>query len=267
MAATKFPALSAYAAGRDALLRSLVAGLSTDKRFAAAWLTGSFGRSEQDDVSDLDLSVLTTPVGSELLVDTALRGGTSGARRLLFEQFGVPLVIHENPYNAPPGGSFSAVVYREGPYTVDWALLAPAQPQRPHDSLLLFDHGRVAVLPPSDATHAPALSARLDERWSYFWMMALVAAKYWLRRDEVLVVVMLDQLERVAEEIRVLAFQEPPRYRAKSHLPLPRSRQEQGVALQRVCGYVDGLLPQVTAVTASLVESGEPAVEALVRLG
>ncbi len=267
MTTSGYLAFPAYAADRDNLLRRIVAGLSTDERFGAAWLTGSFGRREQDAVSDLDLSVLTTPADRELLDDTALRGGTSGMRKRLFEQFGVPVIIHENPYNAPPGSSFSVVVYRDGPYTVDWMLLPTGQVQRPFDSFLLFDHLGVAVLPAVAATDGPALPARLEERWAFFWMMALVTAKDWLRRDEVLVVVMLDQLERIAEEIQCLISHEGPQYRSASRLALPRSLQDQAASLQRVCAYVDRLLPQVEAVTTSPVQSGQSAVETLMRLG
>ena len=267
MATSGSPSFLAYAAGRDNLLRRIVTGLSTDERFAAVWLTGSFGPGEQDTVSDLDLSVLTTPTGCELLDDTALRGGTSEVRKLLLEQFGAPVIIHENPYNAPPGSSFSVVVYRDGRYTVDWTLFPPTQGHRPFDSLLLFDHAGVAVLPAVAPTDGPALSARLKERWAFFWMMALVTAKYWLRRDEVLVVVMLDQLERIAEDIQRLVSHEPPRYRAASRLALPRSLQDQSASLQRVCAGVDGLQSRVEAVTTSRVRNGQSAVEALMRLG
>jgi len=170
-------------------------------------------------------------------------------------------------YNAPPGSSFSVVVYRDGPYTVDWTLLPAGQDQRPFDSFLLFDHLGVAVLSAVAPTDGPALSARLEERWSFFWMMALVTAKDWLRRDEVLVVVMLDQLERIAEDIRRLVSHEPPRYRAASRLDLPRSLQEQAASLERVCTGVDRLLPQVAAVTTFPVRSGQSAVETRMRLG
>lgn len=71
----------------------------------AARLIGSFGLGEQDAVSDLDPNLLKADAGGALLADLAVRGGTTAARRALFEQFADPLVIHENPLNAPGGSS------------------------------------------------------------------------------------------------------------------------------------------------------------------
>jgi predicted nucleotidyltransferase len=47
---------------RDALLDKLTAALEADPRIAALWLTGSFGRDENDEWSDLDLHV---PISDE----------------------------------------------------------------------------------------------------------------------------------------------------------------------------------------------------------
>lgn len=49
--------LSDYARERSTLLDRIVQLLEADHRVAAAWLSGSFGRGEADDWSDLDLHV------------------------------------------------------------------------------------------------------------------------------------------------------------------------------------------------------------------
>src|SRR5690349_1264163 len=47
--------LGDLAAMRDAILARIVEKAATDERVVAAWLTGSFGRGEDDAWSDLDL--------------------------------------------------------------------------------------------------------------------------------------------------------------------------------------------------------------------
>ena len=44
-----------YAHNRDRLFQRILTYLQTDERFVAAWLTGSFGRGEEDNLSDFDL--------------------------------------------------------------------------------------------------------------------------------------------------------------------------------------------------------------------
>ena len=41
--------LQIYRASRDALLAEIIQTLSTDERFVAAWLAGSFGRNGADE--------------------------------------------------------------------------------------------------------------------------------------------------------------------------------------------------------------------------
>jgi predicted nucleotidyltransferase len=47
--------LPSYREQRDSFLTKLTKTLSMEERFVAAWLTGSFGRKEEDFVSDIDL--------------------------------------------------------------------------------------------------------------------------------------------------------------------------------------------------------------------
>jgi len=90
-------ALREHREDRDALLASLTASLQDDPRVRAAWLWGSFGRGEADDLSDLDPWLI--------VADDAV--GEMGARlrqyALLTGNF---ITGGEAPQNAPPGGGF-----------------------------------------------------------------------------------------------------------------------------------------------------------------
>ena len=56
-----------HAAARDALLERIVAALRADERFVAAWLRGSFGRGDDDELSDLDLDVVLRDADAPVL--------------------------------------------------------------------------------------------------------------------------------------------------------------------------------------------------------
>lgn len=93
--------LNTYRESRDALLSKIVATLSNDERFVAAWLTGSYSRNEADDVSDLDLTLVISDSHSETLCEKVeqVSAQTSPGRFNLFSHFGTPAIIHENNYN------------------------------------------------------------------------------------------------------------------------------------------------------------------------
>ena len=59
--------LKAYRQRREALLTQITQELSCDERFLAAWLTGSYGRNDADEVSDLDIKVVVDKPYGELL--------------------------------------------------------------------------------------------------------------------------------------------------------------------------------------------------------
>lgn len=193
----------AYAAAREVLLDRITRGLEADPRFIAAWLIGSYGRGEQDAVSDLDLVVIVDDAYSRELCEpgSMVHAGSVPARLAVFEQFGEPVNIHENHHNAPPGASFSAVLYRQPPVLVDWGFVPASQARRPAQTRLLFS--RVDYPPPDPA---PRLTLeerahKVDERVALFWMMAAVTAKYIVRGRDVRVQGFLLQLSEIVEEI------------------------------------------------------------------
>src|SRR5689334_11398000 len=104
-----------YQLSRLTLLGDIIASLSHDERFVAAWLAGSFGRDEADARSDLDLNVVVSAQDAEVLCTRPWQvgAGTTAERLELISGFGKPAIIHENHNNAPNGGTFTFVVYSE----------------------------------------------------------------------------------------------------------------------------------------------------------
>ena len=96
----------------EAFLASAVAELSADDRVAAVLLTGSGGRGEADDWSDLDINVVLSGDASDELLASA---GSA-------EAYGDVAIWVDCSYNAPLGGSMTFARYLVGDdlVLVDW---------------------------------------------------------------------------------------------------------------------------------------------------
>jgi hypothetical protein len=189
MAAGNPASLEEYAFQRDALVEKIRGILEGDARFAAAWLGGSLGRGDGDAVSDIDLFAVVAGEDADALCARQLpvASGAPAGRLALFRRLGRPASIHENHHNAPAGGTFSAVLYHQPPIIVDWVLVPRRLASRPVETRLLFDRAGIPTGPlvPAGPLQEPGepLSAqeRSAERLAFFWMMAMVTAKYIVR--------------------------------------------------------------------------------------
>ncbi|HUF00132.1 MAG TPA: nucleotidyltransferase domain-containing protein, partial [Anaerolineales bacterium] len=103
------PNLQDYLQSRNVLITSIVTELSSDERLLAAWLTGSYGRNDADEVSDLDLNIVVAEPYTKILCarQEQVSHKTTSARLELFSRFGQPAIIHENNHNAPENGTFT----------------------------------------------------------------------------------------------------------------------------------------------------------------
>jgi hypothetical protein len=192
-------ALREHAVERSQLLEALIAGLKQDERIRAAWYWGSFLRGDQDDLSDLDLWLVT----SEACLGEMGAIVSSGCHAA-----GSVVTSGEAPHNAPPGGGyFSALIAgTHGLHHLDvyWqpASLAVGPNGKPiaypdflWKSDLLSEVPATAMLfdrtdePPSAlsqkspvANPLPAKTDAYSPRISFIWLMLSIAAKY-LARD------------------------------------------------------------------------------------
>jgi hypothetical protein len=235
--------LIAYQAARDALLTQIVEILSVDERIAAAWLEGSIGRGEADEVSDLDLHLAVEDAFSDRLCfhQRQANAGTITERMALITAFGQPAVIHENHANAPSGGSFTFVLYAGSGLMIDWVLTPCSKAQRSAQSRLLFDKTGIPVLPD------PAPESRLErarqavERIAFFWMMAAVTCKYIKRGKDVKVQWFLDVLKETQDEVEQLLAGDAWDGRSSPDIPLAISHADQADLLRRLCVQMEYL--------------------------
>lgn len=198
--------LDVYRENRDNLLSTLVDTLSTDERFVAAWLTGSFSRNDADSISDLDLNLVVSDLHSENLCRKLeqVSHKTTSERLNLFSQFGKPVVIHENNYNAPEGGTFTFTLYEKSCLMVDWVLIPQSNALRPSQARLLFEKVSIPTAPAPPSENYEQRIKQASERVAFFWMMLAVTAKYLIRKDKVFVTQWLEELSRMVQEVERL---------------------------------------------------------------
>ena len=198
------PALAASAARRDAWLQQTVDTLQADDRFVAAWLAGSFGRGEHDEVSDLDFHVVLANDTDPLLHKPAsIWANTTPERRAVFEQFGALVITHENHWNAICDGTFSLLVYADQ-VKVDWQFIPASKALRPHFTKLLFAKQEIPHAPMPAAEDPETRRADLFEQTGYFWLMTSTACIYVLRQDTPAIIAQLSMIHGVLDGLERL---------------------------------------------------------------
>ena len=235
-----------YATARERLLKAIVDSLSSDERCIAAWLSGSFGRDEADEVSDLDVQVVISErYVSALCARPWMTAGRTIPERLeLFRRFGEPAIIHENHHNAPGTGTMTHVTYRDTALVVDWILLPAREAIRPEPSRLLLDKVGIAVAESPAPEPVEERQRRIEERAAFFWMMVMVGAKYLIRGDEFKFLSILTRLRNLIGEIQGLIEGQPWKYQPDVSIELFTGRDRQIAALRETCQRMVALIAQ-----------------------
>ncbi len=236
-----------YQQRRNALLTRIATELSGDERCLAAWLTGSYGRGDADEVSDLDICLVLAETyrGSLCTRLEQVSSRTSKERLELFRKFGEPALIHENNNNAPPDGTFTFVLYGGSAVMVDWTIIPPANAARPFQSVLLFDKANIPISPPPEAEGLEQSRKAVAEQWAFFWMMMAVTIKYIIRKDNVFVANWLENLHRLTQEIGRRIQRKPWTYTRGSVSQLPSSLQQQVESIRALCKNMQELALEV----------------------
>ena len=245
--------LEAYRQSREVLLTSIITELSVDERCMAAWLTGSYGRGDADEVSDLDLTIAIAEPYSEILCARReqVSHKTTPERLALFSKFGNPALIHENNNNAPEGGTFTFVMYAESEIMVDWVLVPLPKARRLYSSRLLFEKANVVVSPPPELEGLEQSRKCVAEQWAFFWMMTAITTKYIIRKDDVFVTHWLEALHRIHYEIERRIKHLPSQYKRGSLSQFQPTREKQIESLRQLCKSMQELKPKIVEFTES----------------
>jgi predicted nucleotidyltransferase len=120
-------------------LNETVQSLAQDPAVAAVLLSGSGGRGEADDWSDLDLAVVVDDDAGEQYLGHAKA----------LEAFGDLVVWVDCSFNAPPGGSmsFSRYLVDASLVLVDWSIWPRALARHTEGSVLLWSRAGVDLAP------------------------------------------------------------------------------------------------------------------------
>jgi len=156
-----------YTSLRDEILRKVGSALEVDRRVRAAWLSGSFGRGEEDSWSDLDLHVAVADPHFERFLEE---------RPALYKHVGTPLLIQDAmASDSQPGAHFQLVMY-PGPIEVDWNIGPESRAIRPLNFRMLVEHAHVPIVqvPPLSP---PDRRARAEHWLTFFWAMAPIGIK------------------------------------------------------------------------------------------
>jgi hypothetical protein len=177
------------AADRARLLAALTRLLDEDGRVVAAWLRGSLGRGDEDDVSDIDLHVATE--------DGALADFDG-----LLALPGRPLLV-QTVFSAPRGGATRCVLYagEHGPQQVDWMLWPRSVAVLHPPARALFARSPITVAASEryeTLIDQPAGDAGPGHGEATCWLFALIAARYLTRRWDSAVLAMLQGSARAA---------------------------------------------------------------------
>jgi predicted nucleotidyltransferase len=128
---------ASFAKARERLLGRIAEALRQDERVVAAWLSGSFGRGEEDEWADLDVHVA---------IDDAALGSFLADRRELYRRLGrVRLLQDEIPGQDDISDQFHLVVF-EGASKSTGASLRPARPSNPSVTGCSSNAGRYRLL-------------------------------------------------------------------------------------------------------------------------
>jgi predicted nucleotidyltransferase len=239
--------LTTYASARNDLLEQIVTFLKQDERFVAAWLTGSFGRGEQDEISDLDVRVVVADAYSEGLCNRPWPHGarTTEERLALFQQFGAPSVIYDAHENAPQGGTFTYVLYQETALNVDWMLVPQATATREEQTLLLFDKVGIPVETPPEPESVEKRGQNASVQVGLFWVMTPIAIKYMLRDDPVAFQEFLETLHGLLREAEGLVAGKIVPYQGRAFAKLYLTQELRVTAIRELCERMLQLMPQV----------------------
>lgn len=171
---------------RDEILALIVDRVCQDERVVAVWLTGSFGRGEDDAWSDLDLHLA--------IEDHHLESWWQEREELYCEIAPVVHMQREKPSNAQEGGHFQ-LVYFPGPVEVDWNVGPVSLAVRPPTSRILAARRAIPVAQPRPLD-AGERRERLQRATDFFWAMTPIAVKYAGRGATTAAVDQIDLLAR-----------------------------------------------------------------------
>jgi hypothetical protein len=244
-----FDRLHQHRVDRDSLLARIIAALEADQRVAAAWLTGSLGKGNADEWSDIDLWIG---------VDDVALSDVLATQTQIVSAVGTPILIEEAPQNAPAGGGYMAVLYAGSvaPLTVDWYWVGASSARLPSDSRVLFMRANVlaeTIAPPLTPTEHEQVALAKS---AFIWMMIGITAKKIARRQSWAALRLIEMTRLAVEEVRWHLDKriDPPDHRESTHwsdMP-PVTPADQLANLRQMADQMDELMVDQNEISGSI---------------
>ncbi|MCA9928671.1 MAG: nucleotidyltransferase domain-containing protein [Anaerolineales bacterium] len=231
--------LSTYQTEREQLLKQLTVFLQSDSRIVAAWLFGSLGRNDADELSDVDIWVIVADPYLQEIVEQ---------RRQFVSKVNEPIFFVETPQNAPQDGGYLMAYYDgpTGPHQVDWYWQPQSSTYIPPETVVLFDRiGLPRRDRPIEFPEREPVKEIVENPLhfiSFFWAMLLITAKYVVRKPQSKEMTLLPYVLHPFHKTQRLVGQKPTAYLAPQ-----TTRQEKLSILRRLADEMCGLMPQVAA--------------------
>jgi hypothetical protein len=219
-------------------------------------------------VSDLDLNIVVSDSYSENICKRIeqVSQQTTNERLEFFSQFGTPVVIHENNYNAPEGGTFTFTLYAKSQLMVDWVLIPQRHAYRPSQANLLFQKLDIPIAPTAEPESVEQRVKQASERVAFFWMMLAITVKYFIRQDGVFVTQWLEVLNKILHEIEGLIAGKTSEYQRGSYTELEPTSEGQKHAIIKLGERMESILPELIKRGGQVSPSPMPEIKALLDL-
>lgn len=231
--------LTSFQSESEELLRQITKYLDNDPRVMAAWLFGSLGRGDADELSDIDIFVVVT---DECLQDVVTQ------RQQFVTQIGKIVFFVEAPQNAPQDGGYLMAYYDmpTGPHQVDWYWQPQSLAYIPAKTTVLFD--RIGLARSDQPIEFPEREPvkEINENplhfISYFWAMLLITAKYVVRQPQSEEMALLPYVLHPFHKTQRLLSQEPTTFQGSQ-----TTVQEKLTILRHLADEMCVLMAQVSA--------------------
>ena len=231
--------LTSFQSESKELLTQITNYLVNDPRVMAAWLFGSLGRGDADELSDIDIFVVVTDECIQEIV---------AQREQFVNQIGKTVFFVEAPQNAPQDGGYLMAYYDTptGPHQVDWYWQPQSLAYIPTETMVLFD--RLGLAQSDQPIKFPNREPvkEIDENplyfISYFWAMLLITAKYVVRQPHSEEMALLPYVLHPFHKTKRLLGQQTTTYQA-----IQTTGQEKLVILRQLADEMCVLMSLVAA--------------------
>ncbi len=234
---------------RAALLQRAITLLQGDERVVAAWLIGSEGRGEADELSDIDLWVVVADEHIDVV---------KAQRREIVARLGAPVLVLtvDAPPAAPPSGAYLLALYpgQAGALHVDWRWQPRSGATLPRQQArVLFDRVGLPTAAETGTRTRAERAATASAQVSGFWGQSAITVKAVVRGRSWAALERIAFMRSYLDEVNALVEDSPLMPGAPRSTTTPPIRADEQLALLRaLCREMEALMRRVEELGGSV---------------